>query len=170
MKNSMPIGAIGGRSTYIGSLFPNKDGIIEFKNCQSEKIGNVNHDLTTPGFYLIGVCHEASISVDVVSVNHVGIQKRKSGFKEVLSRLNNPRTEQNKALGDYLCKRSADIFNDQRIFRAIREVAARHKVYFMTYSQMREFLEIEEYSAKNNGLAMITELRTKYKFFGRQKS
>ncbi|QAX98580.1 hypothetical protein ASfcp2_246 [Aeromonas phage AsFcp_2] len=156
-------------STYIGNLFPNKEGTIEFHKCHTASIGNCNHDLTTPGFYMITVCMKNSAR-EVVSVNHVGIQKRKSGFKEVLSRLNNPRTEQNKALGDFLCQRSADIFNNVKIFRAIREVEARHKVYFLTYGEMREFLDIEEYSAKNNGLSMITELRSKYKFFGRDKS
>ncbi|AUE22870.1 hypothetical protein Ah1_00352 [Aeromonas phage Ah1] len=170
MKTKMYIGNLGSRYTYIGSLFPNKEGIIEFKNCQNEKIGSVNHDLTTPGFYLIGVSGESNLTLEIVTVNHVGIQKRKSGFKEILNRMNNPRTEQNKALGDFLCKRATDIFNNQRLIRALREVNARHRVYFMTYAQMRDLLGIEEYSAKNNGLAMITELRTKYKFFGRQKS
>ncbi|ADM79968.1 hypothetical protein phiAS5_ORF0125 [Aeromonas phage phiAS5] len=159
-----------GNALYIGTLFPNKTGILEFTPGQIARVP-VNHDLTTPGFYLIATfpTNDARLR-DIVSVNHVGIQKRKTGFKEVLRRLNNPRTEQNKALGDYLCKRSTEIFTDASIVKAWREVEAKHQVFFVSYAQMRDLLGIEEYSAKNNGIAMITELRTKYDFIGRLKS
>lgn len=111
-------------------------------------------DLYNTGFYFI--VHKTKNKV--ASINHVGQQKKQRGFKEVLCRLNLPRTEQNEFLRNV-------IINSNRV-----STYTSYSVYYMTYAQMNAFFETDEYTSKNNGLQMISMFREKYNVPGRANS
>jgi len=102
-------------------------------------------DLLKVGFYF--VVSEKT----VLSVNHVGVQKKPRGFKEVLTRLNNPRTEQNTEFSNVLL---ASVLRSNKV---VRETP--YSVVYMTYSQVYAMLGLDEYNSKNNGLELIGKLR-----------
>ena len=127
--------------THVGNLF---SGVRNFQLKLAD-----NFDVKTPGFYFIVV------GGVVKHVSHAGIQKRQIGFREVLNRLNCPRTLQNRDFSRQLTKDMT---------------TSVVKVYHMSYAAVRATLQIDEYSAQNNGLHMLTLLREKYTIVGRNQS
>lgn len=126
---------------HVGNLFSNqRDFQLKLAD---------NFDVKTPGFYFIVV------GGIVKHVSHAGIQKRRIGFREVLNRLNCPRTLQN---GDFSRQLTKDM------------TTSVVKVYHMSYAAVRATLQIDEYSAQNNGMHMLTMLREKYTIVGRKQS
>lgn len=126
---------------HVGNLF---SGVRDFQLKLADKF-----DIKTPGFYFIVV------GGVVKHVSHAGIQKRQIGFREVLNRLNSPRTLQN---GEFSRQLAKDLSTTVV------------KVYHMSYAAVRATLQIDEYSAQNNGLHMLTMLRDKYTISGRSLS
>ena len=126
---------------HVGNLF---SGVRDFQLKLADKF-----DIKTPGFYFIVV------GGVVKHVSHAGIQKRQIGFREVLNRLNSPRTLQNRDFSRQLTKDMT---------------TSVVKVYHMSYAAVRATLQIDEYSAQNNGLHMLTLLREKYTIVGRNQS
>lgn len=136
-------------ATYIGGLTVNKpDSKIDVNQLMKST------NLYSTGFYFI--VHKTKNQV--ASINHVGEQKKPRGFKEVLCRLNMPRTEQNEFLRNV-------IINSNRTL-----TYTSYGVYYMTYAQMNAFFESDEYTSKNNGLQMVSLFREKYNVPGRALS
>lgn len=111
--------------------------------------GKTDSDLIKTGFYFL-----VNDKI-VITLNHVGVQKRQRGYKEVLTRLNNPRTDQNAELSNSLL----EWVHKSNI-----------KLMYMTYSQAHALLGLDEYNAKNNGLELIGKLRDEYAILGRVMS
>ena len=138
--------------TKVGALYSGKrDFDLQLTKTPDAtvKSGFTTFDPKTPGFYFI------LINGCVQHVSHAGIQKRQLGFREVLNRLNCPRTFQNSNFSRSLSK-SMETWVVQ--------------VVHMSYAAVRAVLEIDEYSAQNNGLHMLSLLREKYTIVGRKQS
>ena len=116
------------------------------------KAGKTSSDLLNTGFYF--VVSDGTAKSFVASVNHVGHQKKPRGFKEVLTRLNNPRTEQNSEFSNVI------LMSVEKSKSVIR--STNFSLVYMTYQQVNEMLGYDEYNSKNNGLELISKLREKF--------